>query len=373
MCSGMAPNAACSLTCSDSCSNGQTSCMSGALATCTLGSNGCRAYGTPAACGSHESCTGSPGSASCTCNVDPNCPTVGAHCASSSSYATCQADPTTGCIYAASTTNCSTTQVCVGGTCACNSSSCSGCCNGTQCLLFASQTPSECGTNGGACGPCNSPTAPSCNNGVCGCPPGKTNCGGSSCTDTQTDNSNCGMCGKACPALPLPNSGSSCSSGQCSADFGNFNLGAGTTALAAGDVYGIQVTVPAGQTATLQNFYVNFGTLTASSGSSVEVIVAVYNDVGGCPFQYMGAVNTTVSTGTNVTAQISAVGFALTAGNYWFAIDGTWGSGTTALNTAPAGPCAAMAWSFRTMPPSGFTAPCSSGCGPLNLFATATF
>jgi hypothetical protein len=370
----MPPNAACSLTCSDSCSSGQTSCVSGGLATCTLGSNGCYAYGTPAACGTHESCTGSPGSASCTCNVDPNCPTVGAHCASSSSYDTCQADPTTGCIYASSTTSCSSTQVCVGGTCACNSTSCPGCCNGTQCVLFANQGPSECGTNGGACGQCTSPTAPSCNSGVCGCPTGQSNCGGSSCTDTQTDNANCGTCGHACPVLPSPSSGSACYSGQCSADFGNFNLGAGTTALATGDVYGIQVTVPAGQTAHLQNFYVNFGTLTAASGSSVEVIVAMYNDYGGCPGQYMGAVkNTTVSTGTNVTAEISAGGSTLSAGKWWFVIDGTWGSGTTALNTAPAGTCAANAWSTRTAPPSGFSIPCSSGCGPLNLFATATF
>src|SRR5207237_3993276 len=40
-CAGTAPTAACSLTCTNSCSPGQTSCVSGGLATCSLGSNGC--------------------------------------------------------------------------------------------------------------------------------------------------------------------------------------------------------------------------------------------------------------------------------------------------------------------------------------------
>jgi hypothetical protein len=133
------------------------------------------------------------------------------------------------------------------------------------------------------------------------------------------------------------------------------------------------VTVPAGQTANLQTFVVNFDNLTATSGSSVEVIVALYNDNGGCPFQYMGAVNTTVNTGSDVTVEIPAGGTMLSSGTWWFVLDGTWGSGTTAANTAPAGQCAAMAWSYPTEPPSGFSIPCSSGCGPLNIFAGATF
>jgi len=82
-CSGTPPSAACSLTCSSSCSQGQTACVSGGLATCTQGGNGCWAYGTPAACPKpNQSCTGSAGSAACTCNaavencfngVDDNC------------------------------------------------------------------------------------------------------------------------------------------------------------------------------------------------------------------------------------------------------------------------------------------------------------
>src|SRR5580658_1692158 len=89
-CSGMAPSAACSLTCTRSCSQGQTTCVSGGLATCTQGSNGCWAYGSPVACGGvRQTCTGTAGSAACTCMTDPVCRSVAPSCASASAVADC--------------------------------------------------------------------------------------------------------------------------------------------------------------------------------------------------------------------------------------------------------------------------------------------
>jgi hypothetical protein len=65
-CSRLAPNATCSLTCFDSCSPGQKSCVSGGLAVCILGSNGCYSYSAPTMCGPNQICTGSAGSGACT-------------------------------------------------------------------------------------------------------------------------------------------------------------------------------------------------------------------------------------------------------------------------------------------------------------------
>src|SRR5258708_23955451 len=134
----MAPSAACSLTCTDSCSQGQKSCVSGGLATCTLGANGCWAYSTPVACASHQSCTGAAGAGACMCNQDPVCTTAGNICTSTTATATCSADPQ-GCIYKSAAATC-TNQTCVNGqcsgVCAPSQAQCSGatpqtCVNGT--------------------------------------------------------------------------------------------------------------------------------------------------------------------------------------------------------------------------------------------------
>ncbi len=67
------------------------------------------------------------------------------------------------------------------------------------------------GGYGGAPDPCGNVTcnAPAnCLNGKCWCPGGLHYCGGA-CVDTQTDLSNCGVCGHACQ------SGADCIAGQC--------------------------------------------------------------------------------------------------------------------------------------------------------------
>lgn len=73
--------------------------------------------------------------------------------------------------------------------------------------------PDNCGACGNACAP-----GQPCVNGVCGCQPGRVNCGstacassaGANCKNLLTDASNCGACGKRCkpppgaPALDFP-------------------------------------------------------------------------------------------------------------------------------------------------------------------------
>ena len=149
-CSGMAPGAMCSTTCSNSCSQGQTSCVSGALATCTQGSNGCLAYGTPAACGSHQTCTGASGSASCTCNKDSLCAATGTVCADASTLATCAQDAQ-GCIYKSTSSACGSHKSCTGASgsamCTCNASVCTqagAVCQDSQTVATCAADPDGC-------------------------------------------------------------------------------------------------------------------------------------------------------------------------------------------------------------------------------------
>ncbi|MDO9019047.1 MAG: hypothetical protein Q8S73_14010, partial [Deltaproteobacteria bacterium] len=77
---------------------------------------------------------------------------------------------------------------------------------GTACVN-AQTDNANCGTCGRVCG-----TGTSCLPGNClaACATGTTRCGTSTrCTSTQTDNANCGACGTACPT------GQSCSAGAC--------------------------------------------------------------------------------------------------------------------------------------------------------------
>jgi Protein of unknown function (DUF1566) len=144
-CSGKAPAAACSLTCSDSCTQGQTSCTPGGLATCALGSNGCWAYGPPAACGVRQSCSGAAGSAACTCDVDAVCSAVGAACAGASAAVSCAQDGQ-GCFYQATSSPC-TNGACSGGICCTNS-----CTNGTvSCPSTSSTQLQTCTVGGNGC------------------------------------------------------------------------------------------------------------------------------------------------------------------------------------------------------------------------------
>jgi hypothetical protein len=191
-CSGMAPSAGCSLTCTNSCTPGQTSCVAGGLATCTLGSNGCYSYSTPAACGPHQACTGSAGSAACTCEAAPSCSTTGTACASASAYVTCQADAN-GCLYTTGTTT------------TCPNGACYGAAGSAQCCTNACQAGSSCqgntpvtcavGTNG-----CLASTQGQ------GCAGATPNCTGGSCT---------GSCSGAAGSCAT---GYCCSGGTCVAN-----------------------------------------------------------------------------------------------------------------------------------------------------------
>lgn len=135
VCSGLQPDASCALTCADSCTAAQTTCLQGGKATCTRGTNGCLAFGTPAPCGPHQTCASSGGSASCACNASV-CTAAGNTCADSVTLATCASDAQ-GCFYEASTMTCSAS--CVDAKCGCTPGS-------TQC--GSGNTTETCAANG---------------------------------------------------------------------------------------------------------------------------------------------------------------------------------------------------------------------------------
>ena len=178
-CSGMEPAAACSLTCTSRCANGDTACVSGGLATCMLGSNGCWAYATPVAClGSNQSCTGPSGAAACTCNASV-CSSL-AHACDSSDVASC-AEDAYGCYYEMSLSSCSIG--CHGGVCDVCSGSAQQCSGNTPQTCVAGQW-----TSGTAC----SGNEPVCSNGVCGCTPGVTQCASGTAVQTCTSSNTWG-------------------------------------------------------------------------------------------------------------------------------------------------------------------------------------
>ena len=145
-CSGLGPNAACALGCSDSCAQaGKTACVSGALATCALGGNGCLSYAQPVACGTHQTCTGTAGAAGCACSADPVCSSVASACVGPTSLATCARDAQ-GCFYQSGASTC-TNGACSMGAC------CSNACTNasTQCAPTASTSYQTCEVGGNGC------------------------------------------------------------------------------------------------------------------------------------------------------------------------------------------------------------------------------
>jgi hypothetical protein len=78
-----------------------------------------------------------------------------------------------------------------------------GCCKGTTCVKYATQSAATCGKAGAACAACG--TGESCVSGVCGIPCDATSCGDSCCLDAITCRDKslaCGVtAGGACPAL----------------------------------------------------------------------------------------------------------------------------------------------------------------------------
>jgi hypothetical protein len=97
--------------------------------------------------------------------------------------------------------------VCSGGrtcqnlvcTCPAGTTDCGGECVDTQ------SDDNNCGACGNVCS-----GGKSCENGVCTCPSGGTDCGGT-CSDGYSDPNNCGRCGNVCQA------GQDCAGGQCQA------------------------------------------------------------------------------------------------------------------------------------------------------------
>lgn len=152
-CSGQAPNAACSSTCTPSCTSGQTECVTGGLATCTSVNN-CLEWGAAVACGPHQQCQGAVGSAQCTCAIDPVCQGAASYC-ENGTLVTCTTD-SNGCAYQ------QTSQACSSGACEVSGSTASCCaqaCNGTCATLdtvhgiFVSASS----TGASGCGPSNAP------------------------------------------------------------------------------------------------------------------------------------------------------------------------------------------------------------------------
>ena len=171
-CSGAAPGAACAAACTDSCKQGQSSCVAGGVAACALGSNGCLAFAAPMACGPHQTCTGTAGSASCTCNADPVCSAAGTACASATSLATCSTDAQ-GCVYASAVSTCVS---CSAGACCTNS------CAQGQSMCVGNQLAScTLGTNG--CWAYGTPTN--------ACAAGQTECVGTQLSTCSLQPSGC--------------------------------------------------------------------------------------------------------------------------------------------------------------------------------------
>jgi len=96
------------------CSPGATQCSGSDLKSC--GSNG--QWGAASSCGSHSACTGSSGTAKCTCTADPVCKSLGNICSGTTALANCAMDAN-GCFYQASLMTCAD-GACSGNACCIN-------------------------------------------------------------------------------------------------------------------------------------------------------------------------------------------------------------------------------------------------------------
>jgi hypothetical protein len=228
-CYGAAGSAAC---CTNACTAGSTRCGGAGLETCRAQGNGCTAWDAGTACGPNQTCTGVAGSASCTCNTDPNCASAASVCTNTATLAVCAMDAQ-GCFYTSSSMPCGTNQHCTNGACSCA--------NGFQ----------TCGTT---------------------------------CADTTSDSAHCGSCTHACPVLSAPSVGAKCASSTCTG-----SLGGATASSAApvaldgndGTVYFQQVRTP-----SVAGTFGGVGAVVGSndpSGSSTEVILGLFSDSGGSP------------------------------------------------------------------------------------------
>lgn len=83
------------------------------------------------ACGAHQTCTTSGSTATCNCNIDPQCPVAGTNCTSGMAFVTCQTDAQ-GCIWASGST------ACTNGACSGSAGSASCCTNDAACTTAGS-------------------------------------------------------------------------------------------------------------------------------------------------------------------------------------------------------------------------------------------
>jgi hypothetical protein len=153
-CTCPAPPAICNATTGTFCSDTST------LVTCANDANGCLTISATVGCGAGKQCTGSTGSASCSCLPPPaDCPTGngGTVCRAGNVLATCGLDPATGCVVTTGTTTCSATRPCAGSypgaacTCPAPPAACTapGMQNGTYCA--SSTSAQTCTTTGEGC------------------------------------------------------------------------------------------------------------------------------------------------------------------------------------------------------------------------------
>jgi hypothetical protein len=243
---------------------------------CAQDGDGCfYATGAAVACGIHTTCTGAAGSATCECNVDPQCPNdTTTFCASTSSKSVCGKD-LDGCFYVASTTTCPTHTSCTGsspnGACTCDAAP-PGCTTGaagtfcsnsngsvTTCLADTNgcvyiDHASNCGTHQ-TCGGTAGSQACACNAAPSSCPGGGVgdacvagssvhcgldaqNCvyvtGTTACTANETCNGSSGVCECNPDPTGCTATGTFCSGGgltTCATDaHGCHTISAGPTA-----------------------------------------------------------------------------------------------------------------------------------------------
>ena len=185
--------------------------------------------------------------------------------------------------------------VCNGGTCGIECDGGLSLC-GEQCF-DEKHDPQNCGGCGVDCdgGPCNQ--------GTC-CAPGDIVCG-TSCVDPTSDLENCGGCGKACDA-------GSCVSSQCQLltpyKVGDYTALGTTGSFTLNYLLGEKVVLS--KAATL----LDFGLIDATTGQ--HVVMALYTDNGGSPYQLVAYTSSTALTGTDqqITPNTQA---SLAAGTYW--------------------------------------------------------
>ncbi len=159
---------------SDSCNSATCSCGASCRGCCSDGScveladetnTMCGAGGAACEpCATDNECDTAAGQCVCNSNTCPGGCCLGLRCVSyaSESSKTCGTNGEA-CASCAAGQECDTAI----GTCVCNSTTCAaGCCNGDICVLYAAQSPMQCGTGGTECISCSSPSV--CSSGTCG-------------------------------------------------------------------------------------------------------------------------------------------------------------------------------------------------------------